>query len=136
MYRVDHKSRKWYCCIFYWSLNVACVNGWVLYRRHCSQLSVPKKDVLDLLGFTTRISQSLIMINKHAPPLQRKRGRPSVETSSASLENEQPVGKSLQKRAVQPTPLMEIWLDGIGHLPEHKSVKGHCRQCKTSIIRT
>ena len=46
MYRVDHKSRKWYRRIFYWALNVACVNGWVLYRRHCSQLSVPKKDVL------------------------------------------------------------------------------------------
>jgi len=136
MYRVDHKSRKWYRRIFYWALNVACVNGWVLYRRHCSQLSVLKKDVLDLLGFITRISQCLIMINKHAPPLQRKRGRPLFEASSASSENEQPVEKSLQKRAVQPTPLMEIRLDGIGHLPEHKSVKGRCRQCKTSIIRT
>jgi len=99
------KSRKWYRRIFYWALNVVCVNGWVLYRRHCSQLSVPKKDDLDLLGFITRISQCLIMINKHAPPLQHKCGRPSVKASSASSENEQPVEKSLQKRAVQPTPL-------------------------------
>ena len=134
MYRVDHKSRKWYRRLLYWALNVACVNGWILYRRHCSQLSVPKKDVLDLLGFVARISQCLIMINKRAPPLQRKRGRPSTEAAATDEEPEEETPR--QKRAVQPTPLTEIRLDNVGHLPEHKSVKGRCRQCKTSIIRT
>ncbi|KAK0040657.1 piggyBac transposable element-derived protein 2 [Biomphalaria pfeifferi] len=129
--RVDHKSRKWYRRIFYWALNVACVNSWILYRRHCSQLSVPNKDVLDLLGFVTRISQCLIVINKPAPPLQRKRGRPSIKATDDKEEQ-----APQQKRAVNSSPLTEIQLDNVGHLPEHKSVKGRCRQCKTSIIRT
>ncbi|KAK0046219.1 DNA polymerase subunit gamma-2 mitochondrial [Biomphalaria pfeifferi] len=128
LYRVDHKSRKWYRRIFYWALNVACVNSWILYRRHCSQLSVPNKDVLDLLGFVTRISQCLIVINKPAPPLQR--GRPSIKATDDKEEQ-----APQQKRTVN-SPLTEIQLDNVGHLPEHKSVKGRCRQCKTSIIRT
>ena len=43
MYHIDHKSVKWYRRIFYWVLNVACINGWVLYKHHCSQLAVPEK---------------------------------------------------------------------------------------------
>jgi len=89
---------------------------------------------LDLLGFVARISQCLIMINKRAPPLQRKRGQPSIEAAATDEKPEEQTPR--QKTAVQPTPLTEIRLDNVGHLPEHKSVKGRCQQCKTSIIRT
>ncbi|KAK0044836.1 PiggyBac transposable element-derived protein 2 [Biomphalaria pfeifferi] len=109
LYRVDHKSRKWYRRIFYWALNVACVNSWILYRRHCSQLSVPNKDVLDLLGFVTRISQCLIVINKPAPPLQRKRERPSIKATDDKEEQ-----APQQKRTVNSSPLTEIQLDNVG----------------------
>ena len=27
MYSIDHKSLKWYRRIFYWALNVACINS-------------------------------------------------------------------------------------------------------------
>ena len=53
IYRIDHESVKWYRRIFYWALNVACINSWILYKRHCSQLAVAEQDCLDLLGFVT-----------------------------------------------------------------------------------
>jgi len=40
--RIDHKSVKWYCRIFYWELNVASINIWILYKRQCTQLVVPE----------------------------------------------------------------------------------------------
>ena len=134
LYRVDHKGRKWYKRILYWVLNVACVNGWILYRRHCSQLSVPRKDVLDLLAFVTNISQCLIVLNKQAPPLQRKRGRPTTE--AAMSEDSHDENTPTRKATVHPTPSAEIRLDNTGHLPDHKATKGRCRHCKTSIVRT
>jgi len=36
-----HKSTKWYRCIFFWALNVAIINGWLLYHWHCQQLQQP-----------------------------------------------------------------------------------------------
>src|ERR1043165_5006792 len=51
---IDHNSVKWYRRIFYWVLNVACINGWVLYKHHCSQLAVPVKERLDPLEFVSQ----------------------------------------------------------------------------------
>jgi len=40
--RIDHKSVKWYRRIFYWALNVASINIWILYKWQCTQLVVPE----------------------------------------------------------------------------------------------
>ena len=34
LYRIDHRSKKWYRRIFYWSIHLGTVNGWLIYRRH------------------------------------------------------------------------------------------------------
>jgi len=124
IYRIDHKSVKWYRRIFYWALNVACINSWILYKRHCSQLAVAEKDYLDLLGFVTQVSQCLIVANKPTAPLARKRGRPS---SYASQEEETgDSDEARDKRKFTSAPLPEIRLDNVGHLPLHTTEKGRC----------
>lgn len=88
MYRIDHKSLKWYRRIFYWALNVACINSWILYKRHCTQLAVPRNECLDLLGFVAQVSQYLIVANKPAILLARKRGRPSTAAVDDATEDD------------------------------------------------
>mgnify|MGYP003502986328 CR=1 FL=1 len=56
LYKRNHKSCKWYRHIFFWVLNVAIVNEWILYRRHFIQREKPVKDQLDLLEFTASLS--------------------------------------------------------------------------------
>lgn len=50
-YRIDLRSRKYYMRIFYHFLDMAVVNGWLIYRRDCHANGIQKKDILDLLGF-------------------------------------------------------------------------------------
>ncbi|KAH9500833.1 hypothetical protein Btru_073125 [Bulinus truncatus] len=69
----------------------------------------------------TRVSQCLIVINMPAPSLQRKRGRPSIKAIDDDEEQEEQTPQ--QKRTVNSSPLTEIQLDNVDHLPEHKSVK-------------
>ena len=33
LYRIDFKSKKWYMRIFFYVLDFATANGWLLYRR-------------------------------------------------------------------------------------------------------
>ena len=32
LYKVDHKSRKWYRCVFFWILSTCAVQGWLYYK--------------------------------------------------------------------------------------------------------
>jgi len=64
LYKVDHKSTEWHIRIFFWALNVAIINGWLLYRRHCQQLQQPICIQQDLVEFTSAISEALIHQNK------------------------------------------------------------------------
>lgn len=132
LYRIDHKSRKWYRRIFYWTLSLAAINGWLLYRRECGQLQVPERERLDLLDFVTRISNSLIKGEK-VVNVQRKRGRPRKRSSTDS-EEEAPAARGPRRGAVQATPASEIRYDGIGHFPAHREPKRRCRLCN-SLVR-
>jgi len=62
-YHIDDCTEcvKWYHLDLWLGLNVACINSWILYKRHYSQLAVSGKERLDLLGFT---SQCLVVANK------------------------------------------------------------------------
>jgi len=66
LYKVDHKSRKWYRRIFYWSFNVAIVNDRLLYKRQCQQMGTPVYEQSDLLKFT-------ITVNPYNVQLRAKR---------------------------------------------------------------
>ena len=98
LYKVDHKSNKWYRRIFFWVLHVvnvlhvAVVNGWILYKRHFKQYGTPLREQLSLLDFTTSVSQALINVNKLPPAVAAvKRGRPTskaVQYASTSYQVE------------------------------------------------
>ena len=117
LYQVDHKSTKWYRRIFFWALNVAIINGWLLYRRHCQQLQQPIHIQQDLVEFTAAVSEALIHQNKLPPVVVSKRGH--LLSSSTNLE---PVSEEEQlpeskKRLVSVPARDVVCFDNIGHLP-------------------
>jgi len=144
LYKLDHKSCKWYRRIFLWVLNVAVVNGWLLYRRHAQQKSVPGRDQLDLLDFTASISEGLICEQKLPPVLARKcPGRPSrshdVEDTStggaesgADAEQEEPENPTRKRRRIIAAKVHGRY-DNVGHFPEHCEKKQRCKVCQSYV---
>ena len=72
VYKIDFKSKKWYMRIFFYVLNLATVNDWLLYRRTLNKKS---KQHMLLCDFKLDIATRLLSSNKYAP----KRGRPSQQ---------------------------------------------------------
>lgn len=64
LYRITVGTKKWYMHIVYHCIGLCIVNSWLCYRCHCEQKGVPKKDVLSLLHFQTRIANGLVFSNK------------------------------------------------------------------------
>jgi hypothetical protein len=88
LYRINKRSKKNYHYIFYFLLNVACVNGWLLYRRYSDLLGEERKNQLTLLQFQKQVAEGLLNSGKYG--ISRKRGRPSrdasLSTSSSSVK--------------------------------------------------
>ena len=128
-YRTDRKSRKWYWRIFFGALNVAVVNGWLLYRRHCSQRNVSLKSRLDLLEFTSCVSECLVLKNKLPSSLSRKRGRPSSSGDTEPSQTLEVKKRREKKRSI----LQEIRHDNVGHFPAHSEPKQRCGVCSSYV---
>ena len=77
LYRIRHRSTKYYMHIVFYCIGVAVVNGWLLYRRHMDQKNVPAKKQLSLLKFQTDLGESLCKADKVCGEGARPRGRPS-----------------------------------------------------------
>jgi len=121
LYRTSIKTKRWYVKVFFHCVDIAKVNAWLLYRRHCEQRGVPKKSQLNLLQFTMFIASSLTT----AGTVQRRSvGRPS--SSRQSTETDSPVAK---KKCVPstPVPVADIRYDNIGNWPEFCEKKNKCR---------
>jgi hypothetical protein len=56
LYRVEHRSTKWYMRIFLWALHTAAINSWNLYRQ-----SHPETSLSD---FIATLAQELIYHGK------------------------------------------------------------------------
>lgn len=82
-----------------------------------NKLSIPKKEILDLLHFKSYVGEALILSGK--VPL-KKRGRPSQEPTT-------PLPK--KKKAAGKRPINEVRYDGIGHFPDYTDQKTQAR-CK------
>ena len=59
LYRTTIKTKRWYVKVLFHCVDIAKVNGWLLYRRHCDQRNVPKKSQLSLLKFTISVASAL-----------------------------------------------------------------------------
>jgi len=91
LYCINVRSKKYYMKIISHLIDLSLVNAWLLYRRHCSQINVPKKRMMSLLTFRVNAAEALLKSAPPAPPA--KRGRPS--SKSLSDENNSSTYKEL-----------------------------------------
>ena len=126
MYRVRHRSTKYYMHIIFYCIGVAVVNGWLLYRRHMHQKRVPQKKHMPLISFQSAIAASLCQAGKTSTGAARSRGRPSSSSPT-------PVAMPSKKRKSSsvPNPVEDVRLDQCGHFPVYEEKQQRCRLCKT-----
>ena len=133
LYRIDHKSAKWYRRIFLWALSLSAINGWLLYKRHCEQRNVLPKDRLDLMKFVSRIADSLIRQEKLAKPEVRRHGRPSAAWNMESDSDLEEPATCKPKHVFQPAPNDEIRFDNTNHMPAHQEPMRRFRVCGSHV---
>ena len=130
LYRINVKTRHWYIKVSWHLVDIAKVNGWILYWRHYAQNSLPPKDKLSLSKFSTKLSEALIHTNKPST----SRGRPNKR---ACLENLLATKKKKGgRKAAVPTPFSDIRYDSIGHWPSPLDDKKRSRQCQAYCRRS
>ncbi|XP_054083710.1 piggyBac transposable element-derived protein 2-like isoform X2 [Zeugodacus cucurbitae] len=132
LYKVNHRSRKWYIRIFYWCLGTSVTNAWLLYRKHLNLLH-PKQKHIPLIKFQLEIADALLQSTSSAVSMQRKRGRPSNAERNDSDTNSPSSSVSshnTKKYRFQPNPPETKRYDKTEHWVVFGE-KGRCRLCKT-----
>ncbi|XP_030579753.1 piggyBac transposable element-derived protein 3-like [Archocentrus centrarchus] len=108
-YRIHIRSKKYYHRFFFHFVDMVVVNYWLLYRRDCDSLNVPRKKQKDLLAFRLSIAQALCMQGKDLTA--KKRGRPSSD-----MERE--FQKKQRRGPTKAIPTQDVRADGVGHWPQ------------------
>lgn len=142
LYKINHRSKKWYMRIVYWCLSTSVVNSWLLYRRDLKDQDGRTKH-MSLLDFQLSIANELLHASDIAPVNHRKRGRPStsMQTDSPSptpsdISNvSSQSSSSSAKRSYILEPPKSMRLDQVGHWVEW-GAKGRCRLCQTGIPKS
>ena len=136
LYKIDHKSTRWYRRVIFWVLSSCVVQSWIIYKRHFQQLQLPKKDCLDLLSFATSISDVLGTCESEdvgeSVEMKKRRGRPSVSDSVELSEEETAGERNLRRRLVQKMSVPEeTRYDQMNHWPSmvKASNRQRCRLC-------
>ena len=124
LYRIRQRTNKYFFHIVYYLLEISVTNGWLLYRRHQNQKSIPEKDQLSMLEFQTDIANDLRSDGKLAPASRRSRGRPSLNTT---------VEEPHKKRTTPtvPDPSNNTRFDKLDHFPVFQEKQQRCRKCRT-----
>ncbi|CAF3478008.1 unnamed protein product, partial [Rotaria sp. Silwood2] len=65
--------------IIFHLIDLSVVNAWLLHRRHCSQINIPKKSMMSLLTFRLNVAEALFKSTPLPPPV--KPGRPFLKLS-------------------------------------------------------
>ncbi|XP_047431811.1 uncharacterized protein LOC125000354 [Mugil cephalus] len=143
-YKYALKSRRWYMYIFWHTITLAVVNAWLLYKRYCQALKMPKKETLNMRMFQAQLASSLILVG--TAPKTPKRGRPSAGNRSPgaagspldagkrpSLGDGSPSGPSSKKTCAHPP--LDVRRDLTGHFI-HKITRGRCRHCSKGYTNT
>ena len=111
MYRTKIKTKRWYLKVLFHCIDIAKVNAWLLYHRHCDLKKVPKKHHLPLLHFCLEISACLIRCGMAG--IKRKAGRPPLD--------ERHIREKAEKKGRKPDmplPAKVARLDNSHHWPE------------------
>lgn len=112
LYRINIKSKKAYQRLIYHFIDMALVNAWLLYRKDCNILSLPKKSVLQLASFKLNVAVALA---KTGVLHSRKRGRPARDEPTTN-----------RKRRCS-LPVDDVRLDHVDHLPSVDDKRQRCR---------
>ncbi|GAA6100071.1 piggyBac transposable element-derived protein 3-like [Tachysurus ichikawai] len=105
------KSHCWYIYIFWYTIILAVIYAWLLYKRDCKSLKMSKKEILNRRQFQAQLATPLIL------------KRPSSTDVS-------PPAKRLSDH-----PLLDVHKDMIAHFPV-KTKRGCCRHCKNGYTNT
>lgn len=126
LYRIPCKTHRWYIKVFWHLVDIAKVNSWILYRRHCEQKEIPKKNQLTLLKFSIELADALMNSSQRTTP---SRGRPRKRPLENAEEEQQKPGKA----PAQPNPCPDVRFDGVDHWPQAVKDKRRCRNCQASV---
>lgn len=137
LYKINHRSVKWYMRIFYWSLGTAVTNSWLLYRKHLKMVEANAKH-MPLIKFQMEIANELLnAAQPFSSSVQRKRGRPSGNIleqekidSAPSSPSSFTSSSSSKRHKVTYDPPNSKRYDESGHWVVWGD-KGRCRLCKT-----
>lgn len=117
-YRIHIRSKKYYHRFFFHFVDMVVVNGWLLYRRDCDSMNVPRKKQKDLLAFRLSIAQALCMQGKDLST--KKRGRPSSDV-------EREFQKKQRRGPAKAIPTQDIRADAVAHWPQIDNVRQRCK---------
>ena len=73
--------------MFFHLVDIAKVNAWLMYKRFCEQLGIPKRKMMPLLEFTTELSSSLI--HKGKTRVSSGVGRPKKQVGQVPVKRQQ-----------------------------------------------
>ena len=114
LYRIKIKTTtKFHKRIFFHILDMFIVNAWLLYRRDCSDLGVPKREWRCLWDFKAEVAEYL----SRGGSLKRQR---FSEVSHGYLIK-------IKRGKAAPLPAESIRRDGLDHLVRRSSTRGMCK---------
>ncbi|XP_038153120.1 piggyBac transposable element-derived protein 3-like isoform X1 [Cyprinodon tularosa] len=142
-YKFTLKSRRWYMYIFWHTITLAVVNAWLLYKRHCQALAMPKKEMLSMRKFQAQLASSLILMDTTLTT--PKRGCPSSGSGSPDAAGSPLAARKRpssdegspncpSKKSCSHPPL-DVRKDLTGHFPM-KLKRGRCRHCSKGYTNT
>ncbi|XP_038136316.1 piggyBac transposable element-derived protein 3-like [Cyprinodon tularosa] len=142
-YKITLKSRRWYMYIFWHTITLAVVNAWLLYKRHCQALAMPKKEMLNMRKFQAQLASSLILMDTTLTT--PKRGRPSSGSGNPDAAGSPLTARKRpssddgspncpSKKSCAHPPL-DVRKDLTGHFPM-KVKRGRCRHCSKGYTNT
>jgi hypothetical protein len=112
LYRTFIRSRKWTLRMFTHAVDMACTNSWLEYKAKAALLNIPKRDVLDLLGFRGYVAEGLIKANIMQG---KKQGRPLSHRSSNPASSPTTPTPSNSRTRTEVRPIRKVRFDQIGH---------------------
>jgi len=59
-YRINIRTKKWTLRVIMHFVDLALVAAWIEYKKDCTKLNVPKRQILDSLNFRVEVANALI----------------------------------------------------------------------------
>ncbi|XP_043994869.1 chimeric ERCC6-PGBD3 protein-like isoform X2 [Gambusia affinis] len=126
-YRTQIRSRKYHHRLFCHFLDMVIVNSWLLYKRDCESVGIPRRRQKDFLAFRISIAQALFMQGKDLS--KKKRAWPYFDVESE-------FAKKKRRGPAKDIPTQQVRSDAVGHWPVVESSRLRCKmpQCKGQTV--